>query len=360
MKSIYLPLLIALVLSGCEKKPAMPAATPSIVSVVQVKQGELKQAISALGQAQAPQTVEVRPQINAQIAQIHFKEGEMVQAGQVLFTLDAREIASQARREQALIAQSQAQLAEAVRNLQRTEELALANFVSSSAVDTARAKADSLRAQVAAKQADLALNRVELSYRSIKAPIAGRTGAVTIKQGSLAQTSNSEPLVTISQVDPIDVSFKVNQRDLPALLAAKQQIKVSARLPDGQQRAGKWLFVDNKVEQGTLIAKAQFSNADRQLWPGLSSTVDIELAPQQGLIVPLQAIQTGQEQRFVYVIKPDQQVQIQPVRLISSNHDTALIDGVAAGTLIVLEGGQNLRPGKQGQVASRPTSSTKP
>ena len=357
MTCICLMGIVACSKTNDSKKPSTEKRPSNIIST-QVKMGALPHEINAIGHAEALQTVEVRPQITAQIAQIHFNEGDQVKAGQLLFTLDADKAKSQASRSLALTEKSKAEYAEAVRNLKRTEELAQAGFVSQSAVDTALAKMGSLQAQVAAAQADQSANAVELAYTQIKAPITGRTGAVSLKRGSLAQANSNTPLVIISQIDPIQISFNINQNDLPAVLAAQSQgpVKVSSQLPNGEQRTGELLFLDNTVDKasGTLLAKAKFANQDQQLWPGLSSSVTIKLAEQKGLVVPLQAVQTGPEQRFVYVIDQNQQVKVQPIKLIRSQNDMALIEGVVEGTRIVKEGGQNLRPGGKVVEASQP------
>ncbi len=358
---VSLTIICVLGFSGCEKaadskKPRAEKRAVNVIST-QVKAGALPHEITAVGHAEALQTVEVRPQISAQISRIHFKEGDSVKAGQLLFTLDANKALSQANRGKALTEKSKAELSEAVRNLKRSEELALAGFLSPSAVDTARAKMGSLQAQVAAAKADETANSVDLAYSRIIAPLSGRTGAISLKQGALAQANASMPLVTITQTDPIQIVFNVNQTDLPALLAAQSRgvIRVKTQLPNGEARSGELTFLDNMVDKasGTLLAKAKFINQDQQLWPGLSSTVQIELAEQTGLVVPLQAIQTGPEQRFVYVIDENKQVQVQPVTVIRSQNDLALIDGIALNTKIVKEGGQNLRPGDKVNEASR-------
>ncbi|WP_373976380.1 efflux RND transporter periplasmic adaptor subunit [Chitinibacter sp. SCUT-21] len=350
----------SLLLACSPKEKPQKQERPTVVVSTTVKQGELPQIINTSGHVEATQMVEIRPQISAQIAGIHFKEGDEVKAGQLLFTLDARNDMAQANRSQAVTQQIKAQLAEADRNLSRSIELAQAKFISPSAVDTARAKAESLRAQLAAAQADQTAAAVQLSFTRIVAPFAGRTGKINIRTGGLAQANSSEPLVTLTQLDPVRISFNVPERDLPALLAARAQLKVAATLPDGSKREGKLVFLDSSVEKnsGTLLAKAEFTNTDRQLWPGLSTGIQVQLSNEQGMVLPLQAIQTGPEQRFVYVIGPDQKVQAQNITVKRIHDGQALVDGLSVGTKVVREGGQNVRPGGKVLEGSRPAKAS--
>jgi RND family efflux transporter MFP subunit len=351
--------LLAL-LGACGKAPDKNKKIDRPVMVISsvVKTGQLPREINTNGHVEAVQTVEIRPQISAQIAQIHFKEGDDVKAGQLLFTLDSRDDEAQANRSKAVTAQIRAQLSEAQRSLARSIELANAKFISPSAVDTARAKAESLEGQLAAAQADQTAAAVKLSYTRLTAPFNGRTGKVNVHIGSLAQANGTDPLVTLTQLDPMRISFSVPERDLPTLLASQQQkpLTVTATLPDGSQRSGKLVFLDSTVDKasGTLLAKAEFSNADRQLWPGLSTAIQVELGEEEGLVLPLQAIQTGPEQRFVYVLGRDNKAQIQAVTVLRTHDGQALVSGVQAGTKIIREGGQNVRPGSLVSEASRP------
>ncbi|WP_051258838.1 efflux RND transporter periplasmic adaptor subunit [Chitinibacter tainanensis] len=351
------PLTLVVSLAGCQKAP--DAATnkkgdrPTLITSVVVKEGELPNQLSATGHVEAIRSVEIRPQLTAQIAGIHFSEGANVKAGQLLFTLDARDDEANASKSRAQTEQTAAQLREAERSLHRSQELARAKFISPSAVDTAQAKVDTLRAQLNAARADQQTSAVKLSYTRISAPFAGRTGKINVHQGSLAQTNGSEPLVTLTQLDPVQVTFQLPERELPALLAAKQQapVMVNTTLPDGQQRAGKVTFMDSQIDKssGTLLVKAEFANPDQLLWPGLSTTVNLDLGRQRGLVLPLQAVQTGPEQRFVYQINAQQQVEAKPVQILRSADGMALITGIKAGSKVVLEGGQNLRPGAKVQ-----------
>lgn len=355
-------LTLAMLLTACgpavDQSKAPKGNRPTVVVTSVAKMGELPYEITSNGHVEALQMVEIRPQINAQIAGIHFKEGQEVTAGQLLFTLDSRNDVAQANRSQAVSTQIAAQLAEADRNLARSIELAQAKFISPSAVDTARAKAESLRAQLAAAKADQAATAVQLSYTRIVAPFSGRTGAINIRTGGLAQANSATPLVTLTQLDPVQIRFNVAERDLAALLAAQKNLdlKVNATLPDGSQREGKLVFLDSAIDpnSGTLQAKAEFANADQQLWPGLSTSIRLNLGNQQGLVLPLQAIQTGPEQRFVYLVGQDKTAQVQPVQVQRIHDGQALVSGLKPGSKVIREGGQNVRPGGQVIEASRP------
>ncbi|WP_410497406.1 efflux RND transporter periplasmic adaptor subunit [Chitinibacter sp. S2-10] len=354
--------LLVLALTACDKATEKPGKSdrPTVIISTLVKQGELPREIASNGHVEAAQTIEIRPQINAQIAQIHFREGDEVKAGQLLFTLDSRHDQAQALRSQAVSSQMQAQLMEAERNLQRSLELEQAKFISPSAVDTARAKAESLRAQLAAAKADQSAANAQLSFSRIVAPFAGRTGKINVRTGSLAQASGSDPLVTLTQLDPVRISFSVPERELPALLAAQNKLIVRATLPDGSTRDGQLVFLDSTVDKssGTLLAKAEFANRDHLLWPGLSTRVQLQLGSERGLVLPLQAIQTGPEQRFVYLIDKEGKARPQAVTVLRSHDGQALIDGLQAGSKVIREGGQNVRPGGSVIEASRPAKSS--
>ncbi|WP_157315165.1 efflux RND transporter periplasmic adaptor subunit [Chitinibacter sp. GC72] len=357
-------LLVCSLLAACgqggNKKPAGKNERATVVVSSVVKAGELPRMITTNGHVEAVQMVDIRSQISAQLASVHFKEGDEVRAGQLLFTLDSRTDAAQAQRSKANVMQVNAQLLEADRNLARSIELAQAKFISPSAVDTARAKADALRAQLAAAKADQAASTAQLSYTRIVAPFAGRTGKINARSGSLVQANSSEALVTLTQLDPVRISFSVAERDLPALLAAPAGISVEASLPDGSVRQGKLVFLDSMVDKssGTVLAKAEFANRDRQLWPGLSTGIKVQLGMEQGLILPLQAIQTGPEQRFVYRIADDGKAQMQAIQVLRIHEGQALISGVKAGTKVIREGGQNVRPGGAVSEASRPAAAS--
>jgi len=351
-------LLAALVAAVWIWRPQSDAAHPKgkkggavqVVSAV-VAQGDVSVRLTANGTVSALQTVEVRPQISATVKAVHIKEGQFVRKGDRLFTLDTRTEAANLSKAEAQLIKDRADLANAERNLERQRELFRQKFISQAAFDTAQNLADGLRGQLAVDQAAAESSRVALSFGEISAPIAGRTGAISIYPGSLVQPSGAA-LLSITQIDPINVSFTLPEHELAALQQAfaKGEVAVSATLdaPGKEAMKGRLIFVDNAVDaaSGSIRLKAEFRNADNRFWPGMF--VSVALAPHTlagALTVPVQAVQTGPERRFIYVIGKDRKVASVPVSVRLIQDGLAIIDGIAPGARVVVEGAQNLRPG---------------
>lgn len=337
------------------------AATVQIVSTV-VTQSDVPVKLTANGTVSAKQTVEVRPQISATIKAVHIKEGQFVHKGDRLFTLDARTQNANLSKAKAQLTKSRADLANAVRNLKRQRDLFQQKFISQAALDVAQNQVDKLQGQFDFDQAAVQVNRVMRSFSEIAAPISGRTGVIPVHPGSLVQPNIAIPgsltqprsaiLVSITQIDPINVSFTLPERELVALQQAlvKGDISVSAKLDlaDKPAQKGRLIFVDNTIdaESGTIQLKAEFPNTDQHLWPGMFVTV--MLAPNMlvgALTVPVQAVQTGPEKKFLYVIGEDGKVTSQTIKVRLIQDGLAVIEGAMPGVRVVLEGAQNLRPG---------------
>ncbi|UCV02783.1 efflux RND transporter periplasmic adaptor subunit [Dechloromonas denitrificans] len=336
-------------LRGEAPKPAGPGVVSVTSTLVAV--ADIPVRLSAKGTVTALQSVDVRPRINATIKTVHIKEGQYVRQGERLFSLDVRTEDANLRQTEAQLAKSRADLTNAENNLRRQRELLERNYISPSAFDVVQNQVASLRAQVVADRAAIDASRVGRGYGEIVAPIAGRTGAITVYPGSLVQSTGTG-LVSITQIDPINVAFTLPERELPALQKALASggLTVSAQLEEGgeEQREGRLVFVDNSVDtaSGTIRLKAGFANADGRLWPGMFVTV--ALSPRilkAALTVPAQAVQTGPEKKFLYVIGEGGKVVSTPIRVLLIQDGQAVVEGVAAGTRVVLEGAQNLRAG---------------
>lgn len=304
--------------------------------------------VHANGYVVAFNTVEVRPQTQNIVRAVHVREGQDVRAGQLLFTLDQRTDISNVERSQAQVASDRAELLEAEAAYKRNQELFAKQFVSQAVVDTARARVEALRGTMQANQAAVKSSSVALSNNKITASINGRLGAISVHPGSLAQPGG-DPMVTISQIDPIAVGFSIPERELVHIRDSypKGSAPVVAQLGSGQELKGTLFFIDNSadVQSGTIRMKAQFANADRKLWPG--SFVNVRMVARtlpDAIVVPSQALVTGPEERFVYIVQPDNSVKKQKVDVLTIEDGQAAVSGLAAGARVVVEGAQNLRP----------------
>lgn len=327
-----------------------PAPTP--VTTARAEKRDVPVRLTANGTVTALHSVDLRSQVTSTVREVHIREGQSVKKGDLLFSLDARADEANIRKAEAQVAKDRADLATAMRNLERQRELFRQKFISQSALDTAQNQVDTLQGQIAVDQAALEATRVARGYTEIRAPFAGRTGTIGVRAGSLVQPgASATALVTIMQVDPIAVSFTLPEKELPALqqALARGPAPVSvASQTGGEAHQGRITFVDNAVDTatGTIRVKAEFSNPKAQLWPGMY--VNVELSPRTiagATVIPAQAVQTGPEKRFVFVVNEDRKVSQQPVTLAHVDEGLAVVEGLQAGTHVVVEGAQNLRPG---------------
>jgi RND family efflux transporter MFP subunit len=318
--------------------------------------------LRANGYVSAIQTVDVRPQIQNTVRAIHVREGQNVKAGQLLFTLDARNETALVEKAQAQLARDRADLIDAEATLKRNQELFEKKFISQAVVDTAKSKVDALRGTTGADKAHLAATRVTLSYNRITASIDGRLGAINVHPGSLVQP-NGTPLVSIVQLDPIHVSFTIPEADLAHLVASQRagDVPVFVHLPDQAVLQGKLVFIDNAADpqSGTIRLKAQFDNAERRLWPGAFASVRLTLRTlADAIAIPTPAVINGPKGAFVYVMQADHTVQAQPVKVLANEAGHSAVSGLSPKLRVVVEGAQNLRPGAKVREAATPTSAS--
>jgi len=340
--------------SGASAAAAGASAPPVSVSTITAARRDWPVLLSASGTVSALNTVEIRAQVSSVVAKVHIQEGQFVKAGELLFTLDSRADEANMAKAQAQLERDQAALSDAQRQLARSRDLLNQKFVSQSAVDTNLTLVDSQQAAVSADRAALAAARVSLSYNRIVAPSAGRAGAINVFAGSYVQPS-SPPLVTITQLDPIAVSFTLPQRDLPDVLVALKSgsAPVLAELPDATARGGGKLtgrlqFVDSAVDagSGTVKVKAVFENKELLLWPGAYVNVQLSVQTLKGaIVVPQAAIVQGASAKTVYVVNAEGRVAPRQVEVVASAGNEAVVSGLEPGAKVVVEGKQNLRPG---------------
>jgi membrane fusion protein, multidrug efflux system len=395
--------------AGGQNRPAAPPPVPVGVATAERKTVPLQ--VTTVGNVQAYTTVTVRPQVAGQIVQAHFREGQDVKRGDLLFTIDARPLEAAVRQAEANVAKDQAQLRQAEAALgQRHAEVtqALANLerdlaqlemakvqdqryrelvqreliareqydqvrtnfaavqatvqADRAAVDNARASAraaeammENARAAIKANEANAETARLQLAYTTIRAPMDGRTGNLLVQPGNVVK-ANEGDLVVIAQVRPIYVSFAVPELQLGAVtrFQSASGLKVEAVLDGGQRRAvGSLTFLNNTVDPstGTIQLKATFPNTDNALWPGQFVDVALTLSMENAVIVPAQAVQAGQQGPFVYVVKPDLTVESRAVKLGRRLAGDLIVEqGLAGGEQVVTDGQLRLVPGARVEI----------
>ncbi len=308
--------------------------------------------IESTGTVVAANIVDIRPQISNIVKEIHIKDGQDVKKGQLLFTLDDR--SDRANYEKAKAVADDAQ-----RQLQRAKELVAQNFISKAGLDTAETNAKSAAATARAAE-------VQLSYDFIRAPIDGRAGIINVFPGSLVAPGNVVTtassstattalgaMVTISQINPINVQFIVGENNIPLLLQNDPaNLKVSVTVGDNRTQIyeGKVIVIDNQVDPaiGAVRVKAQIQNEKRTLLPGQFARIKLEANTLQGaILVPSQAIVINPRGRFIYVVGAEDKVSLKPIKVTYEYQGNAAITGLEAGERVVTEGKQNLRPGSK-------------
>lgn len=324
---------------------------PVTVATVLAQKRDFAVKLSANGIVTALNTVEIRPQVSSTIVKVHIKEGQFVRKGDVLFTLDSRADEVNLAKAQAQLDKELATLADNQRQLNRSKDLFEKKFLAQSAVDSSQTVVQAQQAVVAGAKSAVAAARVSLTYTSIVAPASGRTGIINVYPGSLVQANGSATLVSITQMDPIAISFPLPQRNLPDALESMRRHDsfVLARIPDNAtQFKGKLSFVDNAVDaaSGTVKVKAVFENKEMKLWPG--AYVDVELSVQtlkDAIVVPQDAIVVGARGDSVYVVDAEGKAAQRPVKTLHRFAVDAVVTGIDAGAKVILEGKQNLRSG---------------
>jgi multidrug efflux system membrane fusion protein len=288
---------------------------------------------------------------------VRIQDGQYVKAGDVLFRLDSRAAEAQVHQAEAALARDRAQLANAKRETERQSPLAAKDFVSRQQWDQTATQAQSLEAQVKADEAALESAKVQLSYYTIQAAIDGRVGALSLKVGNTAK-NNETALVTINQVKPIYVGFSLPQTDLPELRAALATgpVEVAARATGetGPGDKGRVTFFDNQVDTttGTIGVKATFANEKERLWPGQFVNVAVTLrVDPNAVVVPQAAVQVGQNNTYVWVVKPDNTAEMRPVRVSRTlEGKTVLAEGIEVGERVVTDGQLRLTNGSRVDV----------
>lgn len=332
---------------------------PVPVRLTEVGSGDFHIELKALGTVTALNTVNVRSRVDGELVKVFFEEGQLVKAGDLLAQIDPRPYQVALQQAEGTLAQNQAQLKNAEIDLARYQGLYAEDSIAKQTLDTQQALVGQYRGTVKSNQAAVAEARLNLDFTRIRAPISGRLGLRQVDLGNLVRSSDTTPLVVITQVEPIAVNFTLPEKDLPPLLARvrdNQKLRVEAWDRGEQQRLaeGELHSLDNQIDvaTGTVKLKARFANTGEQLFPNQFVNVRLRVETrQQATLIPSAAVQFGARGTFVFVLGEGDKVQIRDVRIAASDGATSLVEeGVKVGERLVLEGIDKLKDGSQVQV----------
>lgn len=346
--------MAVLVCGGCKsEKNNGPRTRPAApVTVARALEKEVPVQLKAIGTVEAFSTVALKSQVSGQIARVHFEEGSEVEEGDLLISIDPAPFQATLGQYRAALARNQAQEKYAREQAARYEGLLKEGIVAQDQYDLLRSNAEALAAAVASDRAAIRSAEIQLGYCSIRSPISGRTGTLALHPGNLVK-ANDLPIVTIHQIRPIHVVFSIPEKRMAEVKTAMAagELKIEALIPDepGHSETGTVSFLDNAVnsETGTIKIKGVFANAAKKLWPGRFIDVVMTLASLKNAVtVPANAVQTGQQGQFVYIVKPDKTVEVRPVTVGPTMEEEMVIEsGLAPGDTVVVDGQLRLTPG---------------
>ena len=320
------------------------------IRTIAAKKRDFDIQLESIGTVTATAIVDIKPQTSSPVTHVHVKEGQFVKKGDLLFTLDGRADEANVAKIRAQMAKDEALLADARRQLARSKELIAKGFLSQGAIDTIQAQVDSQQANLLADKAALDAAQLALSYTRVRAPSAGRLGVINAFVGT-SVLANQTAMVSLTQLNPINVSFSVPQSTLPTLLGGLKDgnMLVTAQLPDSPNAPplkGRLQFVDSMVDAatGTIKARASFDNTQSTLWPG--AFVKMQLRSQtlrNAVVIPTVALIYSPKGTMVYVADNGKAV-ARPVQVLASQAEESAVSGVEEGSKVIVEGRQNLRP----------------
>lgn len=335
-----------------------PAARPATVVVAQVVRKDMPVEVRAIGTAEAVNTVQVIPQVGGLIQTVHFKEGDAVKKGDLLFTIDTRPYAATLSAAQAELEKNRALAEQAHREVDRFQKLAAEGLTSDLELSQRRANAAALDATVGQNRANLVGSSINVQFAAIRSPIDGRTGTLLVHAGNVVRGNDGRSLVVIRSLEPIYVRFSVPEQYLPSIQRRVQTgpVVVAAR-PRGsdlEPATGDLTFIENTVDlaTGKVDMKALFRNEGQVLWPGQLVDVVVNLSLEKGVVVvPEAAIQVGQQGAYTYVVGDDNRAALRLVEVDRTmNGETVVKRGLSPDERVVVDGQVRIRDGAPVQI----------
>ncbi len=356
-------LLIAFGLSGCGNVGSRTNASkkgfqgPQIVpvSVATVERRDLPVYVTGLGSVNAFNTVAVKSRVDGQLVRVAFREGQEVKKGDLLVVIDPRPYQVALDQAQATLLKDQSQLKNAQLDLQRYNGLVAAGVVSHQQVDTQEALVGQLEGSVHADQAAIENAKLNLTYCHITAPVDGRIGLRLVDTGNMVHANDANPLLVITQLQPIAVIFTLPEDSLPVVAqhmrAGTLRVEAYSRDDRTKLASGNLLTIDNQIDQstGTGKLKAIFDNREHDLWPNQFVNVRLLLEVRKdSTVVPAAAVQRGPQGTFAYIVKANNTVEVRPVTLaLTQGNVTAIAQGIAPGEVVVTDGQDKLQNGSK-------------
>jgi multidrug efflux system membrane fusion protein len=339
------------------RKPVKgPPAVP--VTIATAAQQTMPVRLLAIGNVEAYRTVALKARVDGQIVTVNFREGDPVKKGDVLFRIDARPYEAALRQAEANALRDRAARDQARSQERRYQELLAKNFISKEAYAQIRTNAETAEATAKASQAGLENARLNLEYSTIHSPLDGYVGKVLLQAGNLVKANDVNPLVVINQVKPIYVNFAVPEQNLPEVRKhqSAEPLRVDVVPPDPSMPllSGRLIFIDNAVDPstGTIRLRAEFENAEAALWPGQFVNVSVQLYEQpDAIVIPSQAVQSGPDGQYVYVVGGDLLVELRRVKVLRTDGEQAIVaSGLAKGERVVTRGQLRLGPKTRVQI----------
>ncbi|MGA7064957.1 MAG: efflux RND transporter periplasmic adaptor subunit [Pseudolabrys sp.] len=326
---------------GAAARAPQVRAVPVETAVAERKTMPIR--LTALGNVTPIASVAIKTQVDTTITDVHFRDGANVQKGDLLFTLDCRQIEADMKRVQAVIDGAQSTLEQAQRDVERYTDLAARNATPIVTLNNAQTAVNVSRATAESNRAQLENLKVQLGFCGIRAPISGRISMANVKVGNFVRQADTSPMATINQMVPVYVSFTVPQKNLPDIrkAIAAETATVEAIVPGEQKRAnGRVTMIENTVDPSTGMAmvRATMPNQDELLWPGTLVNTEMTLRNEDGVVVPANAVQISQTGTFVFVIQ-DGVAQLQPVKVERQiGNESVIASGLNGGETVVTEG----------------------
>lgn len=366
--SAFIVLLMLLALCGCSDNAGNKAkvengpkkrAVPVLIGTSTTKTVPVE--LKATGTVEPFATVAIKSQITGILQRIHFKEGDDVKRGDILFSLDPRPVAAMLNQAQGALVRDKAQLDNARKELERYATAAKKGYVSTEQAEQAETKVATLAATIKADEAAVENARLQLEFCTIYSPIDGRTGELPVAEGNLIKANADTAMVTINQVSPIKVSFTVPGKHFGDIKKYRDAgtLQVALTGSEGNPLTGKFAFLDNSIDQatGTLRLKAEFANEDKSLWPGQFVAIRVSLTSlPDATVVPTQAVQVGQSGPHIFVVKDDASVEDRPIAIgMSLDGETVVESGLSPGERVVTDGQLQLTNGTKVEERSKPS-----